>query len=116
MEVEVISLAHSCREMLLIIDMVTSLCDAIGLPKNLTTMDVPVHEDNAGALILAQTLPPQFIPQSKHYDIKTICFHEEIVKRGITLVKIDTGEQLVELFTKALPRVTLKYLISKLMC
>ena len=80
MEAEVTALAHSCRVLLLIIDMVASLSDAVGFPKDLTTMQVTVHEDNAGALILAKTLPPQYTPPSKHYAKKAILFHEEIVK------------------------------------
>ena len=73
-------------------------------------MHVSIHEDNAGALILAQTLPPGFTPRSKFYAQKTIWFREEIVKRGIFLLKIDTIEQLGDMFTKALPRVTFEYL------
>jgi len=55
-----------------------------------------------GALVLAETLPPQFTPQSKYYAIKTIWFREEIHKRGIKLLKIDTKEQLGDIFTKGL--------------
>ena len=54
--------------------MVAVLGEAVGLPKDLTTMHVLIHEDNAGALILAETLPPQYTPQSKHDTIKTIWF------------------------------------------
>eukprot|EP00804_Cyclotella_cryptica_P015702 CCRYP_018922-RA/>CCRYP_018922-RA protein AED:0.46 eAED:0.46 QI:0/-1/0/1/-1/0/1/0/76 len=74
-------------------------------------MNVSIHEDNAGALVLAETLPPQFTPRSKHYAI--IC--EQIVKRKIKLVKIDTVEQLGDLFTKGLTRVTFEYLRRKLL-
>ena len=45
-------------------------------------MNISIHEDNAGALILAKTLPPQFTPSSKYYAAKTIWFREEIFKRG----------------------------------
>ena len=48
MEAEVNALAHSCREFLLIIDVLTSFNDAIVLPKDLTTMLVSIHEDNVG--------------------------------------------------------------------
>ena len=60
--------------------MVAVLGEVVGLPKDLITMHLLIHEDNAGALILAETLPPQYTPQSKHYDIKIIWFHEMIVK------------------------------------
>ena len=75
-------------------------------------MKVSVHEDNAGALVLAQKLPPEYTPRSKHYHTKTIWFREECVKRGIEL-KIETVEQLGDLFTKGLPKITFKHLRCK---
>ena len=107
MEAEIVALAHCCRDLFPIIDIVTEFSKVIGLPsKDLALMHVSFHEDNAGALILAQTIPPEFTPQSKHYAIKTIWFREEIQKRGIKLLKIDTVEQLGDIFTKGLPRAT----------
>ena len=115
MEAEIIALAHCCRELFPIIDITMSLGDAVGLPIGDTTLNVSVHEDNAGALVLAKTLPPAFTPRSKYYAIKTIWFREEIVKRGIKLLKIDTVEQLGDLFTKGLTRQTFEYLRKKIM-
>ena len=96
-------------------DMVSLLGTKVGLPVSAATMNVSIHEDNAGALVLAETLPPQFTPRSKHYAIKTIWFREQIVKRKIRLVKIDTVEQLGDMFTKGLPRATFEYLRRKLL-
>jgi hypothetical protein len=65
-----------------------------------------------GALVLAETLPPQFTPtpRSKYYATKTIWFCEEIHKWGIKLLKIDTTEQLEDIFTKGLSQPTFEYL------
>jgi hypothetical protein len=115
MEAEVVALAHSCRELFPIMDMVSLLGTKVGLPVSGATMKVSIHEDNAGALVLAETLPPQFTPRSKHYAIKTIWFREQIVQRKIKLFKIDTVEQVGDLFTKGLPRATFEYLRKKLM-
>ena len=116
MEAEIVALAHSCRELFPIMDMVQVLGTAVGLPLDeATSMHVSIHEDNAGALVLGKTLPPQFTPRSKHYAIKTVWFREEIAKRGIELLKIATTEQLGDLFTKGLPRATFEYLRKKLM-
>ena len=68
MRAAIIALAHSCMKLIPIIYLPTSLGDAA---KDLTTMLVLIY-DNAGALISAETLPPQDTPQSKHYTIKTI--------------------------------------------
>ena len=78
-------------------------------------MKVSVRQDNAGALVLAQKLPPEYTPRSKHYHTKTIRFREACVKRGIKLLKIETVEQLGDLFAKSLPKITFEYLRSKLM-
>ena len=110
MESEINALDHSCRELFLIIDITISLGKAVGLPIGDTKMNVSIHENNAGALILAKTLPPQFTPRSKYYTSKTIWFREEINTRGIKLFKIDTVEQLGDILTKGLPRATFEYL------
>eukprot|EP00804_Cyclotella_cryptica_P004800 CCRYP_004888-RB/>CCRYP_004888-RB protein AED:0.33 eAED:0.32 QI:0/-1/0/1/-1/0/1/0/99 len=96
-------------------DMVSLLETKVGLQVSGATMNVSIREDNAGALVLAETLPPQFTPRSKHYAIKTIWFREQIVLRGIRLFKIDTVEQLGDMFTKGLPRTTFEYLRKKLL-
>jgi hypothetical protein len=103
MEAEIIALAHCCRELFPVINVVTELGGVLGLDMNdLASMHVSIHEDNAGALVLVETIPPGFTPRSKYYAIKTVLFREEIQKRGIKLHKIDTVEQLGDLFTKGL--------------
>jgi hypothetical protein len=77
-------------------------------------MRVSVHENNSGALVLAETLPPQFTPRSKYYATKTIWFREEINRRGIKLLKIETFEQLGDMFTKCLAKPSFEYLRSKI--
>ena len=96
-------------------DMVEFLGKEVGLPIHDTTIKVSIHEDNAGALVLAETLPPQFTPRSKHYASKTIWFREEIFQRGIKLLKIDTCDQLGDMFNKGLPRACFEYLRKRLM-
>ena len=95
--------------------MTNSLGEAFGLPIGDTTMNVFIHEDNVGALVLTMTFPPQFTPHSKLYAAKTIWFCQEIDKQGIKLLKIDTVEQLGDIFTKGLPRATFEYLRKKIM-
>ena len=90
--------------------MVAALDDAVCLQKDLTIFHVSVHEDNAEALILAENLLPQYTSQSNHYAMKTIWLHEEIFQIRTKLVKIKTVEQIGDVFTKALPRVTFEYL------
>ena len=115
MESEINAMDHSCRELFPLIDITNSLGQAVVLPIGNTKMEVSIHEDNAGALILEKTLPPKFTPCIKYYYSKTIWFREEINKRGIKLFKIDTVEQMGDIFTKGLPRETFEYLRKKIM-
>ncbi len=94
--------------------MVELLTSLMNLPIRATTMKLSLHEGNLGALVLAKTLPPQFTPQSMYYAIKTIWFFKEIHKRCIQLLKIDTVEQLGDIFTKCLPQVAVEYLWKKI--
>jgi hypothetical protein len=97
-------------------DLVTNLGKSLGLPtKDLVTMNVSIYEDNAGALVLAETIPPEVTPRSKYYAIKTVLFRGEIICRGIKLLKIDTVEQLGVIFTKGLTQVVFEYLRKKMM-
>ena len=109
MESEINSLDHSCGELFPIIDIKISLGQSVGLPIGDTTMNVSIHEDNAGLLILAKALTPKFTPRIKYYASKTIWFREEINKRGIKLLNIDTVETLGDIFTKVLPRAIFEY-------
>ncbi len=74
MKAEIIALAYSCHKLFLIMDGVSIMGKAIGLPVGDTTIQVLIHGDDAGALVLAETLPSQFTSQSKHYHTKTIWF------------------------------------------
>jgi hypothetical protein len=73
MEAEIIALAHCCRELFPVMDIVSEVGKVVGLEtEDLVLMHVSVHEDNAGALVWAETIPPQFTPRSKYYAIKTV--------------------------------------------
>jgi hypothetical protein len=110
MEAEVIALAACMRELIPNMDMVQSLAVAVGIPAGDVNMRVSVYKDNLGALVLAETLPSQFTPRRKYYTTKTSWFHEEINKHGIKLLKIETSEQLGDMFTKGLAKTTFEYL------
>jgi hypothetical protein len=67
MEAEIVAISHCACELIPIMQMVEVLGLAVGLPVDCTSMLVCIHEDNVGVLILADNLPPQYTPQSKHY-------------------------------------------------
>ena len=72
MEAEIIALAACMRVLIPIMDMVSLLAVAAGIPARVVNMRESVHGDNLGALVLAKMLPPQFTPRSKYYATKTI--------------------------------------------
>jgi hypothetical protein len=115
MEAESVAISHCAWKLIPIMQMVEFLGPAVGLPVDCTSMHVCIHEDNVGALVLADTLPPQYTPRSKYYHIKTIWFRELIKKLKFKLVQIETVEQLGDIFTKTLPRVQFQYLRMILM-
>ena len=73
MEAEVVALDACCCDLIPVLNLVAEVRKAVGLDSN-GTPSIKVHEDNAGALILANTLRPQFTPRSKHYATKTHWF------------------------------------------
>ena len=116
MEAETIALASCCRELFPIMDQVAEIVNAVGMPDpDNPTMHVTIHEDNSGALILANTLPPQFTPRSKYYAIKTVWFREGILIRKIKVLAIETRLQLGDIFTKMPGQATFEFLRKLLM-
>ena len=67
MEAEIIALAHCCSELFSIIDMTNLLGEEVGILLVNTKINISIYENNAGSLLLEETLPPQFTPRSKHY-------------------------------------------------
>ena len=78
-----------------------------------STVRSKVYEDNNGALGLATT--PRITPRTKHIGIKYHHFKSKIgPEHGILIEKIDTTEQLADMFTKGLSFEQLEYLRNKL--
>ena len=116
MESEYVALSTACKDLFPIMDLVKEIGIFFDLPvKDKARFHVRIHEDNVGALTLGKLDPRRMTPRSKHYAIKYHWFREQIGPRGIVLQKIDTKEQLGDIFTKGLTRVTFEYLRKKLM-
>jgi hypothetical protein len=116
MEAEYVSLSQSCKDLFPLLDLIKELGTACGVPiSKSSNLHVRVHEDNVGALTLGKLEPRRMTPRSKHYAIKYHWFREQIGPRNIELVKIDTKDQLGDLFTKGLTAIPFKHLRLKLM-
>ncbi len=106
MEAEYVTLSTSCRDLFPLIDITHKICGTFDIGERqfqqAAQMHVKIHEDNVGALALGKLEPRRMTPRSKHYAIKYHWFREHIGPRHIDLVKIDTDDQLGDLFTKGL--------------
>ena len=80
-----------------------------------STIKTTVYEDNAGALTLAQMEPGRVTPRSKHYAVKFHWFRSKLKPNNIMVEKIETTNQLADMFTKPLKSIRFKYLRKELL-
>jgi hypothetical protein len=114
MESEYVALSQAMRDVIPLRRMVTTVCDiVIGKGKYEGRMYSKVFEDNIGALQLARA--PRITPRTKHFAIKYHFFREHVKQGEVKLYKIDTKEQLADIFTKGLTKVTFEKLRHMLM-
>jgi hypothetical protein len=118
MEAEYVALSTACKDLLPLVAVIRELSAAVGLDASFSAnIHCKIHEDNVGALTLARLEPRRMTPRSKHYAIKYHWFREKVADPSlrITLVKIDTKNQLGDLFTKGLPLASFVHLRRSLM-
>ena len=107
-EAEYMTLSLAAREVLPLRELVVELKDILQIPQAKLKIRCTLFEDNKGAEELAKV--PKNRPRTKHIATKYHHFREH-VKSGILLVKrVETTEQLADIFTKALARQPLEYL------
>jgi hypothetical protein len=116
MEAEYVALSTSCKDLFPLLDLIRELSSAVNLPMDKhSNMHIKIHEDNVGALTLGKLEPRRMTPRSKHYAIKYHWFREQIGPRNIELIKVDTTNQLGDIFTKGLGATAFQRLRLKLM-
>jgi hypothetical protein len=71
-----------------------------------------VFEDNNGALELAKS--PRYRPHTKHIAIKYHHFREHVKNGLVSILPIDTKDQIADQFTKALQTGVFEFLRYKL--
>jgi hypothetical protein len=114
MESEYVALSQSMRDVIPMRRMVTKVCDIVlGKGNYVGRMHSKIFEDNIGALQLARA--PRITPRTKHFSIKYHFFREHVKQGQVKLFKIDTKNQLADIFTKGLTKVLFEELRKKLM-
>jgi hypothetical protein len=106
MEAEYNALSYAMRSLLPLQQTLQVIASGIGLSSEAVTIRTTVHEDNAGALTLANMEAGRVTPRSKHYAIKTHWFRSKLKPNNISVVKIATKEQKADILTKGLTKDT----------
>ena len=100
------------KELLPFLNLVNKVARVVGLGDQITTL---IHEDNMGALTLANLEPGRITPRSKFYAIKLHWFRSKLKPNNIEIVKVETSKQKADIFTKGLARIKFKE-IRLLLC
>ena len=67
-------------------------------------IETKVWEDNVGALILANLEPGRSTSRSKHFTIKLHWFRESLETNDIEVLKVESKDQIADIFTKGLTK------------
>ena len=106
MEAEYLALSTTWKDLIPLVSLIHELSAAVGLDDFFTfCIYCKVHDDNNGALTLGHLELRHMTPRSKHDTSIYHWFHGKIAdpSQCISLVKIDTKNQLGDLFTTGLP-------------
>jgi hypothetical protein len=114
MEAEYVDLSQSIHDLIPMKRMTSLVCDTVfGNGNYMTCMHSKIFEDNNGALQLARS--PRITPRTKNYAIKYHFFKRHVDREEIKLFKINTKDQIDDIFTKGLTTAIFELLHRKLM-
>lgn len=112
-EAEYIALSTACRELLPMREMFNELRQYLNILPLIPQVRCTLFEDNVGAETLAKS--PKMTPRTKHIAIKYHHFREAVSSGILKIKRVDTKEQLADIFTKATTAQTFRYLRKKIM-
>ena len=116
MESEYVALSTSMRDLLPLQELVVTLSKALHISKEKrSTIKSTIWEDNSAALILAKLDFPLMTPRSKHIAVKYHWFREHVDHDKVKIEKVNTLNQLADLFTKGLRTAQFRILRKQLM-
>jgi hypothetical protein len=103
MESEYTALSMALRAAIPLLDVTKSINDGLKFTATrLLTFKATVHEDNMGALRLAQLEPGQHTPRSKFYALKLHWFRSWLKPKEIEIIHCPTAYQKADYLTKPL--------------
>ncbi|GFH59556.1 hypothetical protein CTEN210_16032 [Chaetoceros tenuissimus] len=98
-EAEYIALSTACRELLPMREMFNDLRNYLNILPLIPNVKCTLFEDNVGAETLAKA--PKMTPRTKHIAIKYHNFGEAVKSGVLKIERVDTKEQLTDIFMKA---------------
>ena len=107
-EEDIVVVDHTYRESFIIMYFVDILGHQVGMLVGEDNINVSIHKDNMVAFVLIEILPPKITPPSKHYATKNIWLHEDIFRRGINILKVDTPQHLRDFFNDKIYQIKIK--------
>jgi len=120
-ESEFVALSQSMKDLIYVKRLVEEAVGekgaaVLGLDKSSIkfTTKSTVYEDNNGALALANST--RVTPRTRHYAVKWFWFRQHVhaPDKWVSVVKVDTKNQVADIMTKRLPQETFEYLRKKL--
>jgi hypothetical protein len=103
MESEYTALSMALRAAIPLLDICISINHGLGITNDkLLTFRTTIHEDNIGALTLAQLEPGRHTPRSKFYALRLHWFRSWLKPREIEIVHIKSQDQKADYLTKPL--------------
>ena len=112
-EAEYIALSTACRELLPMCELFNELRQFLDVLPIIPQVKCTLFEDKVGAGTLAKS--PKMTPRTKHIAIKYHHFRDAVAKKVLEIERVDTKEQLADIFTKATTIQTFEYLREKIM-
>jgi hypothetical protein len=98
---EYIALSQSLREVIPLMRLVNELnANGFAVPGETPRVLCKAFEDNSGALEMART--PKMRPRTKHLNIKYHHFRDAVLRGDISILPINTLDQIADVFTKPL--------------
>jgi Reverse transcriptase (RNA-dependent DNA polymerase) len=113
-EAEYLALSTALRNTIPLMRLVKEIQRNMGLPMSTKpTVHCTLFEDDSGAVEMANV--PRMCPHTKHINPKYHHFCKYVYEGMISIVHIRTTEQLVDIFTKNLPRDLFLYFRAKIL-
>lgn len=112
-EAEYIALSTAARELLPMRELLSEITETFGFTTKAPSIHCTLFEDNIGAETLAKA--PKMNARTKHIAIKYHFFREAVRKGILRIKRVETKNQLADIFTKPVPQTTLEPLRKEIM-